>query len=106
MYGKVSGDTLVGAFFLQLGDNCLSFSLISLSLHWLATLTHYGEVLWIEGAFFPLEVGFEGCQPWIPQYETFSPDVGDQEVHLSLFLVSDYTEIDVWGNTSCFVLCR
>ena len=86
------------------GNNCLLFSLISLLSHWLDTLTCYGEVLLIEGAFFPLEAGLEGCQPWIPQYETFSPDVGDQESHLPLFLVSDYIEINISGDTSCSVL--
>ena len=67
-------------------------------------MAHYGEVLQIEGAFLPLEAGLKGCQPRIPQYETFSSDVRDQEPHLPLFLVSDYTEVDVSGNTSCFVL--
>ena len=104
LYSEVSGNALVGTFFLQLGNNCLSFSLIFLLLHRLDTLTRYGEVLWIKGAFFPLEAGLEGCQPWVPQYETFSSDVGDQELHLLLFLVSDYIEIDVLGDTSGFVL--
>ena len=55
-------------------------------------------------AFFPLEVRLEGSQPQISQYETLSSDVRDQEPHLPLFLVSDYTEINVSGNTSYFVL--
>ena len=105
LYGEVSGNASVGALFLQLGDNCSSFLLIFLWLHWPDTLARYGEVLQVKGAFFPLEARFKGSQPRIPQYETFSPDVRDQEPHLLLFLVSGYTEIDVSGNTSCFVLC-
>ena len=88
----------------KLGNNCSSFSLILLLLHWLDALTRDGEVLWIEGAFFPLEMGLESCQPQISQFEAFSPDVGDQESHLLLFLVSGYTEINVSGDTPCFVL--
>ena len=38
------------------------------------------------------------------QYKAFPPNVGDQELHLPLFLISGYTEIDISGNTSCFVL--
>ena len=105
LYGEVSGNTSVSALFLYLGNNCLSFLLVIWPLRCSDTLARYREVLWIEGAFFPLEARLEGSRPWISQYETFSPDVRDQEPHLPLFLVSGYTEIDVSGNTYCFVLC-
>ena len=58
----------------------------------------------VESAFFPLETGFEGGQPWIAQYQAFSSNIGDQEPHLSLLLVSGYTEVDISGDTSCLIL--
>ena len=67
-------------------------------------MARYGEVLWVESAFLPLETRLKGGQPWIAQYQAFSSDVRDQEPHLLLFLVSGYTEIDVSGNTFCFIL--
>ena len=74
-------------------------------LCWSEALALYRKVLRIEGAFLSLEAGFEGSQPWISQYEILSSDVRDQEPHLSLFLVSGYTEIDRLGDIPCFVLC-
>ena len=67
-------------------------------------MARYGEVLWVESAFLPLETRLKGGQPWIAQYQAFSSDVRDQELHLLLFLVSGYTEVDISDNTSCFVL--
>ena len=58
----------------------------------------------VEDSLLPLETGLEGGQPWIAQYLVFSPDVGDQEPHLPLFLVSGYTEVDVSSNTPCLIL--
>ena len=105
LYGKVRGNAVVGTLLFYLGDDHLSLLLVIWLLCWSDALALYWEVLWIKDAFFSLEMGLKGSQPWISQYETLSPDVGDQEPHLSLFLVSGYTEIDVSGDIPCFVLC-
>ena len=54
----------------------------------------------VESALLPLETGLEGGQPWIAQYQAFPSDIGDQELHLPLFLVSGYTEVDISSDTS------
>ena len=105
LYGKVSGNTPVSAFFLELGDNHLLPLLVVWLLCWSDALACYGEVAWVKGAFLPFEAGFEGCQPWVSQDETLPPNVRDQELHLPLFLISGYIKVNVSGDTSRFVLC-
>ena len=65
LYGKIHGNVSVGAFFLQLGDNCLSLFLVIWLFRRVNALAHDRKVLQVEGAFFLLEAGFEGGQPQV-----------------------------------------
>ena len=78
--------------------------LIFLFLCWSNASAGYGEVMRVESALLSFETRLEGSQPWITQYQAFPSNIGDQEPHLPLFLVSGYAEVDVSSDTSRLIL--